>query len=240
MTMFDVIGRASVSVFGEDVTVERPGWPAQTFKAIFDSAFYEGLGGEFPAADLVTTISFRDHDAPDIPVESVVIARGARYKVRERRPDSEGMSVFELEMHKRQELRQAIVAAIGATPTFAGRTFSSRQRSTEVGEAPVALVYFLRETSQHLDIRMDLDRTARCVVEIKGVADCDQDVADVLDGYCETIEAAMYADPMLGGLALGLELVETSIDLDPSGDRRDATAMLGFDVRYYTERPVSG
>lgn len=141
--------------------------------------------------------------------------------------------------HKRQQIREAIVAALEATPEFAGRTFSTRLRTTEVGEMPVTLVYMLRETSGHYDVSLTLGRTVQAAIEIKADAPGQADIADVLDGYCSVIEAAIYADPTLGGLALGLELVETRIGLDGSGNTRDGNAVIAFDVRYLTENPAA-
>lgn len=142
--------------------------------------------------------------------------------------------------HKRELVRKAVIAAIEARPVFVNRVFSTRLRSTEVGELPVAIVYALRETSEHADLSYALHRTAQIAVEVKGAAnaEAEQDLADVLDALSAEVEIAAYADPTLGGLAIGLELVRSEVALDPSGNTRDGAIILTLNVLYRTERPI--
>lgn len=142
-------------------------------------------------------------------------------------------------MHKRSAIRAAFLAAVNARPILAGRAFSTRVRTTEVDELPVALVYALKEQSTHTDISMRLERTASIAIEVKAAAVDGQDLGDALDSLCAEVEAAAYADTTFGGLAVGLELVETIMKLDGSGDARDGAAILGFHVLYTTDRPLS-
>ena len=140
--------------------------------------------------------------------------------------------------HPRHLIREAVVAAIDARPVFAGRSFSGRARSTEIEEMPVALVYALVEESTHYDVDLTLSRTATVAIEIKGAATGEQEIDDVLDDLCSEVEAAIYADQTLGHLALGLELVQTTIHIDGSGNARDGTAVLKVNVLYLTPRPA--
>jgi len=142
-------------------------------------------------------------------------------------------------MHKRSEIRAALVAALEARSALAGRVVSTRVRTTDVRELPIVIVYALREESEHVDVSMQLQRTAKIAIEIKARAADGEDLGDVLDGLCEEAEAGVYADTTLGGLAVGIELVQTAINLDGSGDARDGAAVLGFHVLYTTPRPTA-
>ena len=103
MGLFGVMNKACVAAFmdREDdqgvVTIRRGSGPAVSVPAIFDASYYAADDGEFASVDLVTTISVRIVDAPGVAVDDLVTARGQNFRVRERRPDSEGMIVLELE-----------------------------------------------------------------------------------------------------------------------------------------------
>lgn len=102
MSLFDVLNGAVVAAFMERDCERGPvvigaGFDAVEVQAVFDENFYAGDDGEQPSVDLVTTISIRTADAPSAIVGARVTARGRAYRITERRPDSEGMTVLELE-----------------------------------------------------------------------------------------------------------------------------------------------
>ena len=126
--------------------------------------------------------------------------------------------------HKRQSIRVAIATAIGGEAT--------RTRPTADTELPAKLVYTLREASGLVTVARSLERTLTAVVEIR--ASSTGAIDDALDALCETVEAAMAADPTFGRLAITSWLASTTIGLDGEGDTRQAVATLEYSVMYRT------
>jgi len=133
--------------------------------------------------------------------------------------------------NKRTSIRKAIVAAIDGTSELAGRVTSSRVRRVQREEMPCAAVYALKEPAEMLALGKQR-RVVAIVVEVRATATDDLD--DALDALCEVVEAAIFADPKHGGLAVGTQLATTEIGLDGEGDERQGVAQITFDVTYLT------
>jgi len=107
--------------------------------------------------------------------------------------------------HKRQRVREAVIATLTSIPDWSGRVFANRARPTEQAELPVALVYTVAEESELANIAFGLSRTLTLNLELRVSAVSSLDT--VLDGYCEAAEAAMRPTQPLAGWCLSASFV---------------------------------
>lgn len=135
--------------------------------------------------------------------------------------------------HKRQRVRDAVVAKLASIEGWNGRVFANRARPTEPSELPVALVYTVAEESELANMAMGMSRTLTLNIELRVTAGSDLD--DVLDDYCEAFEATMNDAPNFGGLVFVSFLRGTTIGLDGEGEARQAVGTLNYEFRYETD-----
>jgi hypothetical protein len=135
--------------------------------------------------------------------------------------------------HKRQRIREAVVAALSAVPGWEGRVHANRARPTEQTELPVALVYSLSEDSEAISTSNTLMRRLSLVIELRTTVLLALDNA--LDDFAEAAEKAMAIDPRLGRKAINSTLVSTTIGLDGEGESRQAVATLTYTIQYQTD-----
>lgn len=143
--------------------------------------------------------------------------------------------------HPRKELRQAVVALLVAADTDAGeRVHTERVDPLKKTGLPAIAVYTLSEEvdqgASEVTSPRELTRIAN--LEIAGfVGGIDEaSVADAMDDLAEQIEAAMDADPAIGGKAADSILLNTVAELQEGG-RTDPLAgiiVLTYQVTYYT------
>lgn len=140
--------------------------------------------------------------------------------------------------HPRKVIRHAVVDLLTAASTAAGaRVFATRVEPIKRTALPTISVYTLGEP-----VRPGADQTApreltRDVkVEIAGwVAHSDSlSVDDAMDDLAEQIEAAMDADPYLGGAAGDSVLESTEIEVRDDGERLIGIVALTYSVTYRT------
>lgn len=143
-------------------------------------------------------------------------------------------------MHQRRVIREAVVTILTAAATSAGaRVSKTRVDPHKKTELPALSVYTLSETtdpdSENTAPR-ELLRTLK--LEIAGWVGHTTalPVDDALDALAEQIEAAMDADPYLGGAAGDsiLEATEITIKEDDRGDPLVGIITLTYSITYRT------
>lgn len=142
-------------------------------------------------------------------------------------------------MHQRQQIRDAVAARLLAASTAAGsNVFTSRARPIlEILQRKEAVlsVYTGDETSRRSPDGHLLDRTL--TVSIEGAAGGGDDLDDVLDDFAQEVEAALDADPTLGGLLHDdLELTATSSEISARGNVQVGAFRMDYECRYLTQR----
>lgn len=135
--------------------------------------------------------------------------------------------------HKRQRIRDAVVATLAAIPGWEGRVHANRARPTEQKELPVALVYSLSEDSEPISMSRTLMRRLTLAIELRTSVLLALDNA--VDDFAEAAEKAMAADPRMGRRAINSTLVSTTIGLDGEGESRQAVATLTYTIQYQTD-----
>jgi hypothetical protein len=135
--------------------------------------------------------------------------------------------------HKRQVLREAIVAILEAIPGWEGRVFANRTRPTDATELPVALVYTVNEDATMATIGGTLRRRLTVAIELRVSVSSSLDNA--LDDLAQKAEVAMAVDPKLKRKALYSALTGSTMGLDGEGDSRQALMTMTYDIQYQTD-----
>lgn len=139
-------------------------------------------------------------------------------------------------MHARRAIVNAAAAALNPLPTTGDRVYPGRTRPLDAATAPYLLVYARREQSASATMRgaaRKLERRVDLVVE--GIDTGTTDTDAVLDSIAEDVEAAIAADPTLGGTARDLELTSTDITVaSDDAENRVVAIRITFAVAYMT------
>jgi len=144
-------------------------------------------------------------------------------------------------MHKRQEIKQAVVniltAQISGAPqgqyqTLAGpNVFKNRLIPLEETELPCICVYAVTETSEKFDnirLKRTLDLAVDCVSTSKASD-------DTIDALTNQVEYLLLQDMTAGGNVSWIELKRTEIGpADQSKNETLAGKML-YEITYYTD-----
>lgn len=144
-------------------------------------------------------------------------------------------------MHHRQRIRDAVANALRAGAIVpAPNVFTSRAKPVlEILQRREAVlsVYTGDESSQRSNDGQLVDRTL--VVSIEGMAGGGDDLDDTLDTMAEAVEAALEADPTLGGLlSADIELTATTSEITARGNQQVGAFRMDFDAKYQTARTL--
>jgi len=138
--------------------------------------------------------------------------------------------------HARTQIRAAIVSALTGLVTTADRVYSGRARALAADHLPTLLVYV---TEESLEIesaghRAVMGRALNLVIEARVVASNASDVEDDLDQIEQEVEAALMADPTLGGLLRSLTLRRARISAVAPGENYAGENRMEFEAIYRT------
>lgn len=135
-------------------------------------------------------------------------------------------------MHRRREIRDAIVGLVTGLATTGDRVEVGRTRPLPARHLPTLLVYTVEETSgrQYDGNPASLGRTVQ--VFIDGRVSAIEPPDDDLDQIAFEIEAAMRGDPTIGGLAFDSVLSSTLTDVKAEGTSHLGAIRLEYRVRY--------
>lgn len=139
--------------------------------------------------------------------------------------------------HARQTIREAFVTALTGLSTTGARVYASRTQPLSRGDLPALLVYAQDENAETSSGRT-LDRTVTITVE--GVAAANSDLDDTLDDIAEEVEAAIGADPTVGGVVRDAVYQASEIEFDPDGETQGGMIRLAFAVDYRTTESNPG
>lgn len=140
--------------------------------------------------------------------------------------------------HVRQQIRDAVVAALTGRAPWADRVFAGRTWPLDETEMPALLVWSLGGPSDvdamgDDDTTMTLERDERVVVEGR-VRSKNVEPEDLLDELAVIVEPLMMADSGLGALVDRRELINTERRSGVVGDAREGLIRLTYRVVYVT------
>jgi hypothetical protein len=144
--------------------------------------------------------------------------------------------------HVRQQLRQAIAAALSGLPSTGANVFPGREWPADERAYPGLLIYARggRSTFDSMaadDADVILEREEQVVIEgivrAKG-GEGAVSLDDQLDAIAAEVEPIVMTDPGIAALLDRRELVETVIDVQIGGDARLGSVRLTYRVMYST------
>jgi hypothetical protein len=137
-------------------------------------------------------------------------------------------------MHARSRIRASFAAQVTGLPTTGARVYVSRARAIAIDQMPALRITSDAETIESTSVSAPavLERTLTLTCEAYATGMDDVDAA--LDTMCAEVEAAIGADPSLGGAAAWCYPSGIEIAIDDEGEQPAGRATLSFAVRYYT------
>jgi hypothetical protein len=144
--------------------------------------------------------------------------------------------------HLREQIRKALVTRVTGLTTAGARVHSGRAHAIPEDKTPAIRVYFWRETSTVAAMSRTganrMERRALFVVHLYATA---AGFEDALDDMAEEVEAAIGAEPTLGGLCLAvLPAQAEAAPPDGSGALRAGETALVFEATYHTTNAAPG
>lgn len=143
--------------------------------------------------------------------------------------------------HARATIVAAAVTALGNLTTTGTRVHAGRTTPMPAASSPFLLVYGRSEQSQPLTMQGANRRLQReLVLVVEGVSGETGDVDDTQNAIALEVEAALAADPTLGGTCRDLYIAATQINAQVDGETRLGLVRLEFQVLYHTVATVPG
>jgi hypothetical protein len=135
-------------------------------------------------------------------------------------------------MHARQQIRNAVVAAVTGLTTTGASVFKSRARALEDSALPALFVYTQDEEAiYHTSTPRLVERDLQVMVEAAAKAVTGFD--DLIDQISVEIEVAMIGNAGLTSLLKNLVLKSTKIQVSGEGDQTMAGLRLEYSAQYF-------
>lgn len=137
-------------------------------------------------------------------------------------------------MHARKQIRAAVAAAVTGLQATGSRVYRSRVYPMASAELPGLCIYTTTEAAQPEIMRAPrrLVRDLSVIVEAYAVAT--DDVDGTLDDIAAQVEAAIGADPTLGGKVRRVHVAQTETMLTGEGEKPIGVLRLTFAAEYAT------
>lgn len=141
--------------------------------------------------------------------------------------------------HRRQQIREAVAAALVAAGTVAGdRVYTTRMWPYRRAQLPALAVYSLEEPVDPESRATSPRRLTRNLqLAVEGAVEATEGVDDDLDDLALEVERAMHADDTLGGLAGDVLLSSTELAVLEEGAKPVGLVRLVYEVTYNTYAP---
>jgi uncharacterized protein YgbK (DUF1537 family) len=134
-------------------------------------------------------------------------------------------------MHKRSELRSAVVTALTGATAAGSRVFGDRALDLWATELPAILVYAREEQSERMHVSSDtLKRRAKFSIE--AIAQGNDSLDQTLDDMAEAIEATINADPTLAEETISTTLTQTELLVDDDGEKTIGAVRMTYEILY--------
>lgn len=133
----------------------------------------------------------------------------------------------------RKAIRHAIAAVLLNNTAAGAHVYASRTRKIPASSLPAILIYTREESAEIYNASpRELKRVLSVGIEIAARADDDLD--DALDDIAQQVERIMSENQTLSDTASDVLLTRTDIALTSEGDNQHGSAILAYDVTYYT------
>ncbi len=134
--------------------------------------------------------------------------------------------------HVRQQIRDAVVAAVTSLTTTGNRVYASRVYNVEAANLPCLKVYTLSENSEPDTMAVPRLLRRELRVNIEACCKAADSLDDDIDTVCKEVEEAIAADSTLGSLVHDIWLETLEIELNDGGDQPHGTASMTWVAEY--------
>lgn len=135
--------------------------------------------------------------------------------------------------HVRKQIRDQVVTTLTGLTTTGSNIFASRVYSIEASTLPCLVVTTSSESISLEDGTLEYPERLLSV-EVKGKAKAISSLDDTLDTIAKEVETALRTDITVGGLAHGIDLSVTDVELTEEGNQPHGTITLNYIVQYRT------
>ena len=135
--------------------------------------------------------------------------------------------------HVRQQIRDAVTVLVTGLTTTGSNVFQSRVYNLQESNLPALKVYTSSEDIALEDGTLDAPQRNLSLV-IEGNAQATATLDTTLDEIAKEVEIALGADITIGGLAIGIDLDNTQMQLTGEGDQPIGSVLLTYDIHYRT------
>ena len=135
-------------------------------------------------------------------------------------------------MHKRKQIRDYFETALSGLTTTGANVFQTRTYPLTDAKLPALVLFNGDESSERRSAGAGLQRLFQQVVE--GYAKANANVDDTLDAIADEVEAAIDADPTIGGLAATVYLADTEFEFSGDSEKPVGIIRMTFAVEYLT------
>lgn len=135
--------------------------------------------------------------------------------------------------HRRKLIRDRLKTILTGLPSTGANVFASRKYPFNKSRLPGLLIYTDEEVSESGAMQRSLDRIVNAKIQgyVKPVAGA---IDDDLDDIAESVEAAIEADPKLGGLAIFTVLESSTMEFDAESDKPVGIITMTYQIQYRT------
>lgn len=137
--------------------------------------------------------------------------------------------------HARQQIREAVAAAVTGLATTGTSVKQSRIYPLDDAKLPGLAVFTTEEAVDDEQSSISsggITQTRNLDVVVEGYAKINDTLDDTLDTIAAEVETAIHADLTLGGLVKHIELTGTDITLAGEGEKMAGVVKLTFDAMY--------
>jgi hypothetical protein len=136
--------------------------------------------------------------------------------------------------HVRDQVRDAVLAAVTGLTTTKKSAFASRVHPVSDTELPCILVFTRSESSVPITMGSPRRIARELVVMVEGYVKATDGYDDKLDKISKEVEAALYNNPSLQSLIRDIFLSDTEIKLAGDSEKPVAVISMSFTAKYHT------
>lgn len=136
--------------------------------------------------------------------------------------------------HARKSIRDGLVTALTGLATTGSRVYRTRLYPLANGKLPGLAIYTNSEETSYLTMRQPRTLEKKLMIDVEIYVKGTTNYDDSLDQIALEIEAAIYTDVTLGGLARDTVIRSFKADFNGDGDQPICAGIMSIEVTYVT------
>lgn len=141
-------------------------------------------------------------------------------------------------MHVRKQVRNRFTSVLGSIPALDSHVYENRTYELRKEELPAALIFSGPEVIEKATQARTAIQKRKIQTEVY-IFDRDaENIGDAIDEHAAAVEAAVFADPTLGGLASETVLLDAVPYIDAESDIPVGALRMTFQSTVFTREGV--